>query len=571
MKKMMLMLMMMIMMRPCFAGQVRVEYVVQGEGEIREPEEGVVEEEDLGGVVERALTSLAEEGYPLAEVDSVTVEADGKVRLARLYLNTGPVLVETSTEEGRRTKEVTRVSIEQESLQTLDSLTENGFLFAKVSYRVVGTASWRAGIPDRPDLEIPNREGRPGMSALQDAEPGSDGNSLQVRLIRKVEPGPFLRMSEARFPGGEWISRRYLQLETRLERGSALKGSEITRARARLEKLPVVKQVGEAEIVPASPGYADIRFPLETRSGLKASGIVAIAPNSKEPRGELEIEIAELFGGGRSLSLGWQGLDPVRSEIEAGYRENWIGGLPLSARLELTGRSGKGIYQSSSYRIGVEWEPWEGIAGLAGWSYQRYSNLQDTTVGQDSQTDWLESSLTIDRMDREWNPAQGYRLTATQREGKRRFETVQSVRLSFTRSAIQGVTPVAGMWYLFGRGEVTSISGKMLTPEDLLRFEGDNRVRGFEEGLDAGKGRVIVSGELRWRPNPYQGYLGVGIDAGRVIEIAANQARIKRNLISVGLTSSLETEAGRLGVDLFWPMGERFEATRLHFRITGWM
>jgi hemolysin activation/secretion protein len=118
---------------------------------------------------------------------------------------------------------------------------------------------------------------------------------------------------------------------------------------------------------------------------------------------------------------------------------------------------------------------------------------------------------------------------------------------------------------------VSSISGRILTSEDLLKFEGASRVRGFEEGQNAGKRMALVTGELRWRPDPYWGYLGVGFDLGRVIEADSRQIGIKRTLASVGVTSSLETEAGRPGVDLFWPTGERFEATRLHFRITRWL
>lgn len=534
----------------------------------------VIDEAELAAATDRLLAGLAAAGYPLAAVDSAIFADSVGHRLADIYVALGPPLQATMEDGagGRRSSESTLTAsrLERKATALLDSLTDAGFPFATVSFRLKGARL--------------------------------AGDDLGGAVATAVATGPFVRIGELRFPGPERSAvtsaepprsaakdhtvdrgrsaaesayQTYLARESRLNRGDPFRRQGIERAQRRLERLPMVTALGEPRLLPSSPGIVDIEIPLTTRGATRLTGVASLAPNSGRPTGEVQVEVGNLFGGGRRLEFGWFGLNPARRGVRARYTEGWVGGLPVELSGELEGWRVEGSHGSTTYRLGELWEPLDGVRlGLAG-AAQRISKATDERAGAavvGSRTSWLETSVSLDRFDDDWNPAAGYRLVIESRHGWRRSDEsgLGQTRLRRDATRIEMAQRLPTSWVAYARIEHHQIVGEGITPEELVRVGGVGTVRGYAEDRYAALRALIGAAELRFRPDRRWGYVGLTADAGWI----SNPDDAPTNtltLLSCGLTAAMETAAGRLGLELAWPVVEPLADTRLHFRLTGWL
>ena len=531
--------------------------------------DGKIEEAKLFIVRNKILEKLRSVGYPLAEVDSVSysqnIETDKNVRPPRnldevrkciLFVNPGPALSVIATEGSERL--LTPDWIEEQAAEVLDSLTAAGYPFASVSFK-----------PVHPLV--------------------ADGN-LRVRLDRVVHPGSFLRIGRVRFPGGEGLGGKYLLLESRLKLETAFSKEELTRSVQRLELLPSIMNVSEPELREISPGILDVTIPVATKSSTRVSGIAALASGAKEPTGQFKIDIGNLFGGGRSASFAWYGLNPNQRGLQGRYREGWLFDLPLALEAELEGWQTKDSHNRTTYRIGGSWEPFTDVTlGVSGAS-AKVVNLNELNLLPESSTRRLESNIEIARFDSRWNPSRGYSFGVENVEGRRSYsDNSPSTSIRSGRTKIEMAFPLAlgnsrkvlstgiakrasaNRWIGYLRAENSFATGKNLLADELPKFGGHSSVRGFLEDSFSGRNVVFGAAEIRYRPNREAGYIGLTIDAGSIVKADYLTSPAGRNAWSVGVTTVFQTGLGIMSLDLAWPAGGTFAESRLHLGLSGWL
>jgi len=523
-----------------FTLQLRIDPPVVSERRLYElagiPSDAIISTEAAPVIVRKVLAGLAAEGYPLAELKAD--ETDSAKDLS-LVVSAGPALTASKDADARfgSGKRLSPQLFAQVAEAILDSLTEAGFPFAKVEFN-----------PSQ--LNVGEKE-------------------ITVTPAIQIKLGVFERWGEARFPGspqGDWSQ---LRLRSRIRRGEPFKKSALDKAIARLEREESIAEIGEPRLLPGSSGVLDLELPVETRSATKISGIMAVSQGSSKPAGDVRIEVGRLFKLGRSFSFAWKGLNPKRRGVEASFREGWIAGLPVSASAELKGESEDRIGSMSLYRLKGEFEPLAGVTLGLGAASQRTTASDSSRPS--SRTSWIETGVTLDYLDDDWNPSNGYRFAVQDRIGNRNIDSVTGSREVHQNGArVEGAHPIRGKWVAFGRVELLQSTGA-LESEDLARVGGSASLRGYIEEEFLARGAMWGAIELRWRPDRKSGYLGLFVDGADLYRLEPTRPVNKRVFWSAGVTSAVETAAGRLGLDLGFVPGESFDQGRVHFRLTGWL
>jgi hemolysin activation/secretion protein len=146
---------------------------------------------------------------------------------------------------------------------------------------------------------------------------------------------------------------------------------------------------------------------------------------------------------------------------------------------------------------------------------------------------------------------------------------VDSKSLRRDRVDLEIVKSSAGGLVGYMRIAAGELRGSGIIPQELLRVGGAGTVRGFPEEYLSVRGAVWGAVELRWRPED-DAYLGVFLDAGYLSHLDPRIQVGQRGLTSFGVTSQMETRAGRLGLDLALARGEPLLNARIHARMEGW-
>ncbi len=535
---------------------------------IHTPKDGLIDDSQLQMTALTILKALKDLGYPLASVDSLVFSSDNGVTNASLFISCGLQL--TAIDEAGNLSPLNSELLEQSASDILDSLTDSGFPFARVTFA-----------PKRP------------ITA---------GNSLIISLQTDVSLGSFLRIGRIDFPGGVGLGEKYLLLESRLKIGQAFSRSDLSNSLERIERIPSITKTSEPSLKEISSGILEITIPVITRSSTRISGVAAITPGSSEPTGEFIVEVGNLFWGGRSASFAWYGLNPNQRGLKGSYHEGWIGGLPLALEGELEGWQTKSLHNRTTYWIGIIWEPYPDISlGMSG-GFEQVAALSELNQSLNSTTRSLESKIVINRFDSDWNPSKGYAVTIENREGWRKFANgsgitkIQSgeTKFEFAKPLSTGMLSKSGRelfsakgnssgiskWVGYFRVKNSFIAGKGLLADELPRFGGHSSVRGFWEDSFTGRSVLFGAVELRFRPNRHSGYFGLTGDWGWIGKIDSNvrpgvpsgsSISNQRFASSFGITTSFKSAVGIMSVDLTWPSGKPLEQSRLHVALTGWL
>ncbi len=421
------------------------------------------------------------------------------------------------------------------SSHLLDSLTDSGYPFAKVSI-------------------VPK-------SILY------HNGELEALVKFQIETGSFYRIGTIGFTGKEVTSERLLTLESRLERGDMFRRTEMVRAQERLGRLSFISHVDSARLYDVGNGILEIEIPIHEQKVNRASGIVSMAPGSDKPTGELTLEFGNLLGTGRQMGFSWHGLNPDRRGIRFNYREPWLFSQPLHPRYELE-RWEDTLTISTKHHVDIEWEPYDRFSLFAGVTKERITFPERDTVSSTALL--VNLGASFNQMDHVWNPTSGYSVSYHSSNGVRHWNgsDVSSSSLRRERIDLIGATTISNIWVFYGRCSVEDISGSGIVTDDLTRIGGIGSIRGYPKETYLARGSLLGGGEVRWRPDR-NGYLGLFGDIGYIYRYDSSYDYFDRLLSSFGVTASIMTEAGRLGLDIGWATDEPLDQTRLHVKLEG--
>jgi len=379
------------------------------------------------------------------------------------------------------------------------------------------------------------------------------------------DAGPFHRVTEVAFPGLRSTRPSFLRRWIGFRPGRPYRESAWRDARIRLERTGLFTATEEPRIEPLPGGGARVHLPVEEARHNRIEGAIGYSGVRQSLSGFIDLELGNLFGGGRRLAARWERIREDQSRLGLEWREPLLGPLPVGAQVRLDQEDQDSTFSRLVLEGSLESFLGRDLAAYAGVEYHR------SLLGvEPAERVRRVSSLFGGRWDGIRPGAwRGHRLEATIRSGRSEIRPPgggpsRRVRVERGGVSAERYQPLRGPVLLRAR-----VAGEALGREDplplseALRFGGATTVRGWpEEGFLA---RRYLAGQIEVGPAFAGGRAYAFLDAAwwRTFLIPARD----RDLLGYGLGLATENARRRVALDLAVPRGAGLGDGRLHIRL----
>ncbi len=332
----------------------------------------------------------------------------------------------------------------------------------------------------------------------------SGGVALTLRLDR----GGRVSLSEVTVVGNTSTRRSVILREARLRPGEPFSDEAFGRIRERLDRTGYFTSVAEPQLYVTPSGEAGVRLAVEEGGTTGFDGIVGYNPGDPatgrkgELTGLLNLNVRNLLGTGRRLSVRWEQEPRASRSLAFGYTEPWVAGLPV----DLSGSFGERRQDSSYVRRDLKGTATlrlgERVSGDLTASRESVAPTLNTYLADladraifpvlGSQTVFTGAALRFDSRDSRLNPRHGVTLVNSYELGRKRISLPDTLRV-LQPSLLESVTinrlVVDGWGYIptFRRQLIAiglhggAVRTDQLDRSDLFRLGGTNTLRGYRE------------------------------------------------------------------------------------------
>jgi len=525
------------------------------------------------------LTTLAEQGYYFAEVDSVTQDysSDSSKAEITVYLQEGERLFLNSVvfED-----EVDFISAEQSvknfprggriDQNRLHQAIEDCLLEGEIQ----GYAFYNLAIKDYRIVEE------------------RDSYKLDITFIRV--PGPQVTLQGVEVTGNKITRNSYIIRETRLKAGKLFTPQALDRARTHLQQTRLFKQVKPIDILSYQDGYRAL-VEVEEKRFNSLDGAVGYVPGGNDTKGYwtglMDIAFNNLFGSGRQWAIYWRQPSRNSQDLSLKYKEPWIGGLPLDASIN--------FQQSVRALSNITGVPSGDRYLNRGLELKGYFSLSEniTISGGVNQTETIPDSLsryvagiphslsrgliagvTIDNRDEPLNPRQGYYYSTTASVADKKNYVPPSSEIPATAGEnrvtfeLEAAHTVASYLTLLSRINLKYLKSpqRNLPVSELFYFGGANSMRGYREEQFYGNMVAYSNWELRWIIGKYSRiflFNDWGYHERRTSDQSGDATLHRWWHYSYGAGVAFETEVGIFGIDYGIAEGSSPATGMFHFRL----
>ncbi|MBD3409442.1 MAG: BamA/TamA family outer membrane protein [Ignavibacteriales bacterium] len=304
-----------------------------------------VETNDVEGVpkIEMLEALPVEEGDPL---DSAAIE-DALFGLRQTLADYGyflPDLRATLEYQGDSTTVSLRFEIEPNERTFVDSVVVEVVEGIDDEARALVEARLRE-LQDEPfnaertrnaldrSLNILERRGYPYAEAV--VESIGRGDDATLRLT--IDAGPRARIDRILLKGLDETDEAVVRRELGVEEGDLYAPEEAATIPRRLNRLQLFKPVAEPEFFLTEAGAGVLAISVEERRTNTFDAILGYVPEDGYGDGyfvgSIDASARNLLGTGRGAAFGWRQIDRRSQDLELAYREPWVLGLPVNARV----------------------------------------------------------------------------------------------------------------------------------------------------------------------------------------------------------------------------------------------
>ena len=316
---------------------------------------------------------------------------------------------------------------------------------------------------------------------------------LLVSCVLVINEGPEVLLKDVRFSGHVETRQHLLKRLLGLRFGVPYSETETRRRIARLAADPLLV-IRDWQIRRTDQEFR-LEVMLTEQKANRVFGSAAWSAEYRELVGQFNLNLANLFGTRRAVTLNWQG-SPGRQDFSFSCAEPWLLGSNIDARadvrhllrdtsyaatnLALTGRVGL----SSALLLDVE-AGWELIAAGVGMRSAR--------------TWWAGSGLSADSRDSRANPTRGTWGSLFTRFGARTLDSTGRQNLVRGLLDVAGIVPFSSRHNLTAAGHVrTLFASDTVFDYDRYELGGANSMRGYREGELRTAHGAWLNNELRY-------------------------------------------------------------------------
>lgn len=489
------------------------------------------------------MMELAREGYPFVSIETIEEINQGSFFKTLIEIETGypfqgRAIYGWDLDGDRVHEDVAITSNSQISAvvrEKLVGMTDSGFPFAKIT--------------------------------LKPREFEIDEDTITGMVEFELKRDSFFRLNRVRFPGYSFKSIRILALESRLRRGDVFSDRKIKAAQGRIKQLEFVKDTGSIEIARSGPGLMDISIPVVEERLNRFSGILAVNQESSRLMGDLSISWGNILGTGRSFNFAWHGLETGRTGISVSYREPWLMEMPVDFDIGFNYWLDDTLSLNRSFDFGLIYRPLVATRIEGNLKVEQTTRSKNEVLIKKINTFWYTLSGEMNYLDYKTNPGSGFLVASSFSAGVNQYPANRRGKVRFNEFKSVFAYSLSPKLVFFARVEFLDIAGDVPF-ENLIRTGGQSSLRGYDAGEIIARGIGMFTPEIRWKINQEE-YAGIFLDAGRAYRPDRNHYT-EETPVSFGLTGSINTNAGRISLDLGLAKNNQVQQAILHFRVEGW-
>ncbi len=340
-------------------------------------------------------------------------------------------------------------------------------------------------------------------------------DSIQIEHERlkgtlKLVQGPFIVFDSIHVVGKTKTKKKFLGNYTRIRKGDPFNQNTVDNAYKLLKQLPYLR-VGNAPIVAFVNGKAIVTFFFDDKKSNQVDGVVGFLPNQTTSgvqsklliTGEFNLNLKNIVGRGKSLSVEWKRLKPQSQLLNLEYYHPNLFGSPLNVVPSFNLLKQDSTFQNVTTTLKTNFNVASG-AKMGVYVSSKQSRLISTSLYSTYSTPpFLDFNLTTYGMEYEWNSLDDYfypkrgnwvyldgniGLKNIKKNGRLPESLYDGVKENTTQFYVKGE---ARHFFRTGRQNtlLTSLRGgrvfndNILLTNDLFQIGGLKTLRGFNENF----------------------------------------------------------------------------------------
>ena len=347
-----------------------------------------------------------------------------------------------------------------------------------------------------------------GLARIRLGFPEVDPEKKGIALSGRVVPGPRIVVSEVLVDGTGKTSEALVKGAAGVKPGTLFTEKMVSEVQGRLRRLNLFENVEEPSLYRIDSTRFGLLIRVRERASNTFDGVVGYQPATELEEngfftGLVRIVLRNLFGGGERISGHWEKSDRTTSQLELGYAQPYIFGLPLEAggefrQIQEGETPALTAWVERKFRLNLGWSIGDYLVVTTGGNLTSVIPSPDTINGPCSGRQLLNSrTLAVtaggryDRRSDRINPVSGAFLAASYTFGSKNINDPENclegergtmLARRTVEADVETYVQIVGPLVAAGIADFTDISGDFLEESELIRFGGVNSVRGYRDG-----------------------------------------------------------------------------------------
>lgn len=394
------------------------------------------------------------------------------------------------------------------------------------------------------------------------------------------------RINKIEIHGNKKTKNYVLIRELRIVSGQEYSQQNVNILPERLNKLGFFKPVKKPEYYINSKGEGVLSFDVQEIQTNNFDGIIGYIPGGRNDEsgyvtGLVNINLRNLFGTGRVVSIKWQRLNRSSQLLDLNYLEPWLLGMPINLSTRIFQRKQDSSYVQRTFDISLQYLATDVLSMGVTLSLE---SVIPTDNGNSKFTVFNSTivntglNLKLDTRNDLFSPTNGilfinsYSFRKKTINGPSQFispTTATNINLQKLELSFDAYFSFVNRQVLAVKLHGGELRGPFFETSDLFRMGGFNSLRGYKE--DQFLGSRIIWGNFEYRfLLTNRTYFFLFFDNGyflRKEDVYRNIPKIEGYKTGYGLGINLETSLGILGVSFAFGEGDSFSDGKIHFGI----
>lgn len=394
------------------------------------------------------------------------------------------------------------------------------------------------------------------------------------------------RINKIEIHGNKKTKNYVLIRELRIVSGQEYSQQNVNILPERLNKLGFFKPVKKPEYYINSKGEGVLSFDVQEIQTNNFDGIIGYIPGGRNDEsgyvtGLVNINLRNLFGTGRVVSIKWQRLNRSSQLLDLNYLEPWLFGMPINLSTRIFQRKQDSSYVQRTFDISLQYLATDVLSMGVTLSLE---SVIPTDNGNSKFTVFNSTivntglNLKLDTRNDLFSPTNGilfinsYSFRKKTINGPSQFispTTATNINLQKLELSFDAYFSFVNRQVLAVKLHGGELRGPFFETSDLFRMGGFNSLRGYKE--DQFLGSRIIWGNFEYRfLLTNRTYFFLFFDNGyflRKEDVDRNIPKIEGYKTGYGLGINLETSLGILGVSFAFGEGDSFSDGKIHFGI----